>query len=152
MILSLGVISLSNEIIIEFPLRVSSGFDFSFLFLFDFYSIVFLSFVMLISSVVIVYMRFYIAGDYNEVRFSILVLLFIISIGILILRPSLLRIIVGWDGLGVSSFLLVIYYMNRSSLRSGLVTIYTNRFGDVAIILTFFFIYSRGVEEHWKFY
>lgn len=46
--------------------------------------------------------------------------------------------------MGVSSFLLVIYYMNSRSLRSGLVTIYTNRFGDVAMILTFFYLFERG--------
>lgn len=141
---SIRMLGFNREIIVEVPLGVRSRFDFSFLFLFDFYSIVFLSFVMLISSVVIVYMRYYIAGDNSEIRFSVLVLLFIISMGVLILSPSFLRIIVGWDGLGVSSFLLVIYYINRSSLRSGLVTIYTNRFGDVAMILAFFYLFERG--------
>lgn len=34
--------------------------------------------------------------------------------------------------------------MNSSSLRSGLVTIYTNRFGDVAIILAFFYLFENG--------
>ena len=95
MVLSMKVVSLSDELIVEVPLGVNSGFDFSFLFLFDFYSVIFLSFVILISSVVIIYMRFYMFGDCNEVRFSILVLLFIMSMGILIMRPSLLRIIVG---------------------------------------------------------
>lgn len=38
----------------------------------------------------------------------------------------------------------MIYYINRSSLRSGLITIYTNRFGDVAIILAFFYLFESG--------
>jgi len=53
----------------------------------------------------------------------------------------------GWDGLGVVSFLLVIYYHNMSSLKSGLVTIYTNRFGDVAMIFSLFLMYDIG---YWR--
>jgi NADH:ubiquinone oxidoreductase subunit 5 (subunit L)/multisubunit Na+/H+ antiporter MnhA subunit len=93
--LSMGVISFYNEVIVEIPLGIRSGFDFSLLFLFDFYSMVFFRFVMLISSVVIIYIKYYIAGDNRELRFSVLVLLFVISIGVLILRPSILRIMVG---------------------------------------------------------
>lgn len=95
MFISILLVNSFNEVIIEFPLGLSSGFDFSFHFLFDFYSIVFLRFVMLISSVVMIYIRYYIRGDNSEVRFSILVLLFIVSMGILILSPSLLRIMIG---------------------------------------------------------
>lgn len=93
--LSMKMLGFNSEIIFEIPLGLNSRFDFSFLFLFDFYSMVFLRFVMLISSVVMVYIKYYIAGDNREIRFSVLVLLFIISMGILILSPSLLRIIVG---------------------------------------------------------
>lgn len=108
------------------------------------FSLVFLRFIFLISMVVIFYRWFYIYADLNLVRFLIMVILFIASIGLLTLSPSLLRVIFGWDGLGVTSFLLVVYYNNVSSLRSGLITIYTNRLGDVFILFRFFFIFSLG--------
>lgn len=40
----------------------------------------------------------------------------------------------GWDGLGVTSFLLVIFFQNKNSTNAGLLTVFTNRVGDVFII------------------
>jgi len=57
---------------------------------------------------------------------------------------------VGWDGLGLSSFCLVIFYSNRSSIDSGLVTVFTNRVGDVFFLLSFYFFFIRGSIK-WEF-
>ena len=42
--------------------------------------------------------------------------------------------LIGWDGLGITSFLLVIFYKNRKRLGSGFITALTNRIGDCLII------------------
>lgn len=112
--------------------------------IFDYLSIGFLCFVFFIRSIVIMYRKIYMGGDLSSIRFIILVNLFILSIILLVISPSIIRIILGWDGLGVISFLLVIYYQNLSSLKSGLITIYTNRLGDVTIIISIYFIWITG--------
>jgi len=84
-----------------------------------------------------------------DLRFSIMLLLFIISMSVLVLSPGILGVLLGWDGLGVTSFLLVVYYMNTSSLRSGLVTVYTNRLGDIFLLLGLYFMvknFLMGLE------
>lgn len=43
--------------------------------------------------------------------------------------------IIGWDGLGISSFLLIIHYQDDKSINSAIITIFTNRLGDAALIL-----------------
>jgi NADH-ubiquinone oxidoreductase chain 5 len=53
-------------------------------------------------------------GDLNVVRFIILVLMSVVSIMFLIISPNIISILLGWDGLGLVSYLLVIYYQNRS--------------------------------------
>ena len=63
--------------------------------LFDYISLIFISFVLLISSLVIYYSEEYIAGDYNINRFILLVLIFVMSIIILIISPNLIRILLG---------------------------------------------------------
>lgn len=68
-------------------------------------------------------------------RFVWLVILFVLSINLLIFIPNLLSLMVGWDGLGIVSFLLVIYYQNKESLGAGMITVLMNRIGDVLFII-----------------
>lgn len=75
-------------------------------------------------------------GDKNINRFIILLLLFVISIFFIILRPSLISLLLGWDGLGLSSYCLVIYYQNFKSYSAGILTVLTNRLGDVALLIS----------------
>jgi len=115
--------------------------DLSFFLILDLFSTGFVSFILFISSVVYVYRSYYIGkGDFFELRFRILLLLFIVSIRVLVLSPGMLGVLLGWDGLGITSFLLVIYYINISSLRSGLITVYTNRLGDIFLLLSLYLI------------
>jgi NADH-ubiquinone oxidoreductase chain 5 len=66
-----------------------------FLMFFDWITLIFISFVLLISSLVIYYSKDYILGDLNINRFILLVLLFVFSIIMLIIRPNLIRILLG---------------------------------------------------------
>lgn len=78
----------------------------------------------------------YIFYDNYKNRFFFLVFFFIISILLIIFSPNIISILIGWDGLGLISYLLVIYYNNQRSYNSGILTILINRIGDVIIILS----------------
>ena len=43
--------------------------------------------------------------------------------------------ILGWDGLGVVSFLLIVIYINHERINNGLFTIFQNRVGDLFFVL-----------------
>ena len=109
----------------------------------DYVRIGFLSFVFLITFCVIKYSHIYMGVRRISKRFIILVNLFVISMALLIISPSFLLIMLGWDGLGVISFLLVIYYNNFRRLTSGLVTVYLNRFGDYFMVLSFWVLFGE---------
>lgn len=113
-------------------------------FLFDWISLIFISFVLLISSLVIFYRNQYIEEDYNINRFILLVLIFVISIIMLIIRPNLIRILLGWDGLGLVSYCLVIYFQNVKSYNAGILTALSNRIGDVVLLLAIAWILNYG--------
>ena len=100
-------------------------------FIFDSYRVVFSFVVVLISMCVIYYNGFYIDGEQFYNRFCKLVLLFVLSILFLVMIPNFLGLIIGWDGLGLTSFLLVVYYQDKRSLGSGILTVLRNRVGDV---------------------
>nr|UFZ13949.1 NADH dehydrogenase subunit 5 [Taeniochauliodes attenuatus] len=112
--------------------------------LFDWMSLLFMSFVLLISSLVIYYSKGYMKGDYNINRFIMLVLLFVLSMMFLIISPNLISILLGWDGLGLVSYCLVIYYQNMKAYNAGMITALTNRIGDVALLMSIAWMLNYG--------
>ena len=114
-------------------------------FIFDPYGVLFSLVVLFISFNVLVFSYSYIRGDVYISRFIYIVLLFVLSINFLIFIPNLISLLLGWDGLGLVSFLLVIYYQNAKSLGAGMITALTNRVGDVFILVSigWFVIYGH---------
>lgn len=110
----------------------------------DWVSCSFMRFVILISFVVVIYRKRYMGGDNNISMFIILVFSFVLSILLLIISPNLIRILLGWDGLGLTSYCLVIYYQNIKSYNAGMLTAITNRIGDVLILIGIAWILNIG--------
>ena len=104
--------------------------------LFDLYSWVFLFSVSLITLSVFFFRYSYIQTSRKFSRFHLLVVLFVASIFLLILSPNLITLILGWDGLGISSFFLVIFYKSNKAYNAGLLTALTNRVGDALILIS----------------
>jgi len=102
--------------------------------------------VCFISGCVILFSRSYISHDPFLKRFTWLVMLFVLSINMLIFIPRLPALLLGWDGLGIVSFALVIYYQNMKSLGAGILTVLANRIGDVIILISVGLLVLQG---HW---
>nr|QVL28808.1 NADH dehydrogenase subunit 5 [Parhelophilus kurentzovi] len=113
-------------------------------FLFDWMSLMFMSFVLFISSLVIFYSKEYMSSDLNINRFIMLVLLFVLSMMMLIISPNLVSILLGWDGLGLVSYCLVIYFNNVKSYNAGMLTALLNRIGDVALLMAIAWMLNYG--------
>lgn len=103
---------------------------FSFSVIIDSISVSFSCLLMVIISRVYVWAFYYISEEEYFARFLIIVNRFVFRILILIFVGNLFLRLIGWDGLGVTSFLLIIFYKNRKSLASGFLTAFTNRLGD----------------------
>nr|YP_010233727.1 NADH dehydrogenase subunit 5 [Papilio thoas]QSZ78083.1 NADH dehydrogenase subunit 5 [Papilio thoas] len=112
--------------------------------LLDWMSLLFMSFVLFISSSVIYYSMSYMSSELNLNRFIILVLLFVFSMILLIISPNLISIFLGWDGLGLVSYCLVIYYQNIKSYNAGMLTALSNRIGDVMILMVISWMMNYG--------
>nr|AOT84771.1 NADH dehydrogenase subunit 5 [Platerodrilus sp. MNCN/DNA:86739] len=119
--------------------------------LLDWMSLLFASFVLFISSMVIFYSYEYMKGDLNINRFIILIFMFIFSMMFLIFSPNLISIMLGWDGLGLISYCLVIYYQNLKSFNSGMITVLSNRVGDVVLLISIAWMINFG-SWNWIFY
>nr|YP_010990319.1 NADH dehydrogenase subunit 5 [Sinolapotamon cirratum]WOW98735.1 NADH dehydrogenase subunit 5 [Sinolapotamon cirratum] len=127
----------SNMIeVIEWEVLNLNSCSFVFTLIFDWISLLFLCFVFLISSSVLYYSGSYMKNDKTLDRFMYLVLMFVFSMMAMVLSPNLISILLGWDGLGLVSYVLVIYYQNEKSANAGMLTVLSNRVGDVAILLS----------------
>lgn len=120
------------------------GLVFSFPVLLDKVSLVFSSVVVLISFSVMLFSVRYMSGDVNLEYFIYMVLLFVLSMNFLVFIPHLLFLLLGWDGLGLTSYLLVVYYQNDKSLGAGMITAMSNRVGDSFLILSACWCFLRG--------
>jgi len=133
-------------LIVEWRFLNISSCQFSLPIIIDPVGIIFSCVVLFISSNVFYFARRYIEDEIFIRRFMFLIILFVLSINLLIFIPHIISLLIGWDGLGIVSFLLVIYYQNPKSLGAGIITALTNRIGDVFILLSIGICLSQG---HW---
>nr|AHJ39831.1 NADH dehydrogenase subunit 5 [Haematopinus asini]AHY04292.1 NADH dehydrogenase subunit 5 [Haematopinus asini] len=115
--------------------------DLEVVFCFDSLSSTFLFTVFLVSFLVFIYSQSYVTEGYN--KFIVLLFLFVLSMCVLCLSSSLFWVLMGWDGLGLSSFCLILFYQNWSSFNSGLITFLINRLGDMFLIIGICFLLNN---------
>nr|URX52923.1 NADH dehydrogenase subunit 5 [Glyptotermes sp. 5 AB-2022a] len=142
----LGFYFVLNDLIyfIEWDIITLNSSSIVMTFLFDWMSLMFMGFVFFISSLVIFYSDDYMHGDLNINRFILMVLLFVLSMMFLIISPNMVSILLGWDGLGLVSYCLVIYYQNVKSYNAGMLTVLSNRIGDVALLMVIAWMLNFG--------
>nr|AML26351.1 NADH dehydrogenase subunit 5 [Hydrophilidae sp. BMNH 1274343] len=145
---SLNFMILDYSLLLEFELLSINSSVILMTVLLDWMSLLFMSFVLFISSMVIYYSMEYMAGDINLNRFIMLVVMFVVSMMFLIISPNLISILLGWDGLGLVSYCLVIYYQNVKSYNAGMLTALSNRIGDVALLMSIAWMLNYG---SWNF-
>nr|CCB84622.1 NADH dehydrogenase subunit 5 [Bahadzia jaraguensis] len=112
--------------------------------LIDWMSGVFLGVVCFISSMIMLYSEYYMEGDKNYKRFMVMLFFFVISMMFLIVSPNMVSLLLGWDGLGVTSYVLVIYYQSEYSCNAGMLTVLSNRVGDAGILMSIGLMFSSG--------
>nr|QNE85784.1 NADH dehydrogenase subunit 5 [Musca autumnalis] len=143
---TMGLIFIMNDytIFIEWEVVSMNSLMIVMTILLDWMSLIFMSFVLMISSLVIYYSKEYMESDYKINRFIMLVLMFVMSMMLLIISPNLISILLGWDGLGLVSYCLVIYFQNIKSYNAGMLTALSNRIGDVALLLAIAWMLNYG--------
>nr|YP_010837456.1 NADH dehydrogenase subunit 5 [Doto coronata]WGC93421.1 NADH dehydrogenase subunit 5 [Doto coronata] len=137
-------LNLSETLILEFELFNLSGIPFTFSLILDKVSVSFSMVVTLISGSVFFFSSKYMEEDPFSTRFIWILLSFVISMNLLIFSGSVFFLLLGWDGLGITSFALIIYYESNESQMAGFQTLMINRIGDVIIVLSFFLFCCGG--------
>nr|YP_002213588.1 NADH dehydrogenase subunit 5 [Rapana venosa]ABV66268.1 NADH dehydrogenase subunit 5 [Rapana venosa]AIM46739.1 NADH dehydrogenase subunit 5 [Rapana venosa]UYK51668.1 NADH dehydrogenase subunit 5 [Rapana venosa] len=144
-----------TTIILEWSIIQVSSCMMTLILILDPISLSFSNVVCLISGCVMLFSSSYMSHDPFLKRFTWLVMLFVLSMNLLVFIPSLPALLLGWDGLGIVSFVLVIYYQNMKSLGAGMLTVLANRIGDVMILISIGLLVLQGhwmIISIWDFY
>nr|UTT72617.1 NADH dehydrogenase subunit 5 [Ibidoecus bisignatus] len=102
----------------------------------DKYSLIFMIMVTMISTIVMIYSIYYMMEEKMKKKFFLSMFFFILSMMILSFSANIFWLMVGWDGLGLSSFILIMYFQNWNSFNSSMTTFMCNRFGDLFMLIS----------------
>nr|YP_010261487.1 NADH dehydrogenase subunit 5 [Haltichella nipponensis]UIB40569.1 NADH dehydrogenase subunit 5 [Haltichella nipponensis] len=136
LLISIFFYFLNFSMMIYWNFLVINSLEFNLLMFFDWMTLMFIFIVFFISSMIMIYCVDYMIYEYNKNMFLMLMIFFIFSMMMLVISPNLMSILLGWDGLGLISFILVIYYQNNFSMNSGMLTVLLNRIGDTLILMS----------------
>jgi NADH-quinone oxidoreductase subunit L len=96
-----------------------------------------------VGSLIHVYSTGYMHDDSSYARYFAYLNLFLFFMLLLVLGRSLLVLFVGWEGVGLASYLLIgFWFSDAEKAAAGKKAFITNRIGDAGFLLGMFVIYS----------
>ena len=100
--------------------------------------------IVLVSSMVHFYSLKYMEGEANIFRFMGYLSLFTFFMLILIFSENCIQLFVGWEGVGICSYLLISFWYNRLlASQSAFKAMLLNKIGDIAFIISLGLIYKK---------
>jgi NADH-quinone oxidoreductase subunit L len=89
-----------------------------------------------VAGLVYVYSLGYMAQDPSRRRFFAFLDLFVATMALLVLAGNLAVLLIGWTGVGISSFLLISFWRDRpGTLGAGLQALAANAIGDATLLI-----------------
>lgn len=106
-------------------------------------SVVMLVVVTTVAALVHTFSIFYMGEDPYVVRFFMYLSMFAFFMLVLVTGCNLLVLFVGWEGVGIMSFLLINFWFNRTlATKAAMKAVIVNRIGDVFMLTGLALIFS----------
>lgn len=111
--------------------------------IYDSLTVIMLIVVTTVSSLVHIYSTGYMSNDPHLPRFMSYLSLFTFFMLILVTADNILQLFIGWEGVGLCSYLLINFWYTRiQANKSAIKAMVVNRIGDVGIALAMFILYD----------
>jgi len=109
----------------------------------DALSLVMMLVVAVVSFLILLYSAEFMAGDEGFARFFAYMNLFVGSMLILVLADNLLLLYLGWEGVGLCSYLLIgFWYKDPANGRAAMKAFIVTRVGDAALVAALLLIFT----------
>jgi NADH-quinone oxidoreductase subunit L len=126
------------------PWIAISGFQVNFDFTVDHLTLIMLSVITGVGFLIHLYSAGYMAHEEGYWRFFAYLNLFMFFMSVLVLSSSFLLLFVGWEGVGLASYLLIGFYFKKdSAANAGKKAFIVNRIGDFGFLLAMFLIVAH---------
>lgn len=128
--------------VVLFDWMVVGNLNLAFSFLVDHVSVVMMLVVTMVSTMVHIYSIEYMKHDDGYNRFFSYLSLFVFSMLILVMADNFAVLFIGWEGVGVCSWLLIgFWYKKEKAAWAANEAFIVNRIGDMGLMLAMFLIY-----------
>ena len=126
------------------PWMAISGFQVNFDFTVDHLTLIMLGVVTGVGFLIHLYSVGYMAHEEGYWRFFAYLNLFMFFMSVLVLASSFLLLFVGWEGVGLASYLLIGFYFKKDSASdAGKKAFIVNRIGDFGFLLAMFLLVAH---------
>jgi NADH-quinone oxidoreductase subunit L len=127
--------------VVSCPWIEISGFSVNFAFTVDHLTLIMLGVVTGVGFLIHIYSVGYMEHEEGYWRFFAYLNLFMFFMSVLVLAESFLLLFVGWEGVGLASYLLIgFYFKKRSAANAGKKAFVVNRIGDFGFLLAMFLL------------
>lgn len=111
--------------------------------LFDSLSVSMLIVIMSISLCAHIYSVSYMDQDPHQVRFMSYLSLFTFFMLILVTASNLIQLFIGWEGVGICSYLLINFWYTRvGANKSSIMAVFTNKISDICLLVAFGLVFK----------